>query len=113
MEQKVIKSQSKNIQVSPQKMRLVADVVRGMTAQKALDVLKFMNKKGAAFLRKVVATAVANAQDLYGAEADALEISKLTIDEGVKYRRPKFASRGRVSMLHKRRSNINLEVKVK
>ncbi|MBI2357172.1 50S ribosomal protein L22 [Candidatus Dojkabacteria bacterium] len=113
MDQKVVKAQTKNVQVTPQKLRLVADVVRGMSAQKALDVLKFLNKKGALHIRKTLATAVANAKDLFGAEVGAIEISKLTVDEGVKYRRPKFGSRGRVSMLHKRRSNINLEVKVK
>lgn len=113
MDNKVVKAQAKNVQVSPQKLRLVADVVRGMGAEKALDVLKFLNKKGALYIRKVLATATANAKDLLGVDAQALEISKLTVDDGVKYRRPKFGSRGRVSMLHKRRSNINLEVKVK
>lgn len=113
MENKVAKTQVKNVQISPQKLRLVADVVRGMEAQKALDTLKFMNKKGAQFIRKALATAVANAKDMFGIEAEGLEVSKLMVDEGVKYRRPRFGSRGRVSMLHKRRSNINLEVKAK
>jgi large subunit ribosomal protein L22 len=113
MDQKVVKAKTKNVQISPQKLRLVADVVRGMNVQKALDTLKFMNNKGAMFIRKTLATATANAKDLFSAEPGSLTVDKLTVDEGIKYRRPRFASRGRVSMLTKRRSNINLEVKVK
>ena len=113
MEEKIVKAKVQNVANTPQKLRLVADVVRGMRADKALDVLQFMNKKGALYIKKAIATAVANASDLYGAMPDSLVISKLMIDEGVKYKRPNFGSRGRVSMITKRRSNINLEVKVK
>lgn len=113
MDTKIVKAKTKNVQISPQKLRLVADVVRGMNAQKALDLLKFMNNKGAIFIRKTLATATANAKDLFAANSESLVINKLTVDDGIKYRRPRFGSRGRVSMLTKRRSNINLEVKVK
>ncbi|KKR05646.1 MAG: 50S ribosomal protein L22 [candidate division WS6 bacterium GW2011_GWF2_39_15] len=112
MEDKTVKTQVKNVAVSPQKLRLVADVIRGMKVDKAIDTLRFMNKKGALSLRKAVSTASANAKDLYSVETGVLTISKVTIDEGVKQRKPRFGSRGRVSMLTRRKSIINLEVKV-
>lgn len=113
MEDKKVAVKVRGVSVSPQKLRLVADVVRGMRADKALDVLHLMRKKGALHLEKALKSAVTSAKDLHSLEADGLVISKLTVDEGQKRRKPRFGSRGRVSMLVRRLSQINLEVKAK
>jgi large subunit ribosomal protein L22 len=111
---KTVKVQIKNVYSSPQKARLVADVVRGMSVDKALAALQFMNKKPAVFIMKAIESGVANAKDvLKVTDTSALVISKLTIDEGIKRRWHRFASRGRVSMLTKRKAHINLELKAK
>jgi large subunit ribosomal protein L22 len=109
-----VKVQVKNVYSSPQKARLVADLVRGMTADKAIAALTFLNKKPALFIKKAIESGVANAKDVLKiTDASALVISKLTIDEGIKRRWHRFASRGRVSMLTKRKAHINLELKAK
>jgi large subunit ribosomal protein L22 len=111
--EKTVKVQVRNISVSPYKARLVADLVRGMEIEKALDVLKFLNKKAALHLTKAFNTGIANAKDLLGLDVKSLKIAKLTIEEGKKGRGVIFQSRGRVSQLVKRKSHINLELKAK
>lgn len=111
--EKVVKVQIKNVPVSPYKGRLVANLVRKLEVVKALDVLTFLNKKGAVHIKKALNTGIANAKDILGLEPESLKISKLTIEEGAKGRGVIFASRGRVSRLTKRKSHINLELKAK
>ncbi|HVX93082.1 MAG TPA: 50S ribosomal protein L22 [Candidatus Dojkabacteria bacterium] len=110
---KTVKVQVKNIASAPQKARLVADMVRGMNVAKAIDVLSLTNKKAALDVKKALVSGVANAKTLLGVEKENLVVSKLSIDEGKKQRKVNFGSRGRVSMMTKRKSHINLELKVK
>lgn len=110
---KTVKVQVKNIPVSPYRGRLVADLVRGMDVEKALDVLTFTNKKAAVHIKKAFNTGIANAKDILGVEPKSLKIAKLTIEEGKKGRGVIYQSRGRVSRLTKRYSHINLELKAK
>ena len=111
---KTVKVNIKNIPSSPQKARLVADMVRGMSVDKALAALEFLNKKAALHIKKALESGVANASDvLKVSDPSSLVISKLTIDEGTKRRGYRFASRGRVGVLTKRKAHINLELKSK
>ncbi len=113
MENKVYKSQIKNIAQSAQKLRLVVDVVRGKKVVEALALLSVLNKKGALFVEKALNSAVANAKNVDGITPDKLYISKITVDEATVFKRVRFASRGRVSTLHKRRSHLNIELSIK
>ena len=111
-EAKVVKVFVKNVTQSPLKLRLVADVVRGKDAKKALEILQFLNKKGSLFIKKAILSGIAAGDNLYNATKENLVISKLTVGEGTKIRKFRFASRGRVSKLFRRKSHINLEMTV-
>jgi len=113
MEEKTVVVKVKDVAQSPLKLRLVADVVRGKNASDALDRLMLLQKKGNNTIRKAILSGVANAREQYGVDKEDLIISKIEIGEGRTLRRTRFASRGRVSILNKRRSNIILELKVK
>ena len=113
MEDKIIKVKVKDISQSPLKLRLIADTVRGKSVPDALDILTLLNKKGADTIKKAIQSGVANARELYSTDEESLEVSKITIDEARTLKRTRFASRGRVSVITKRRSHINLELKVK
>ena len=113
MEKKIYKAQFKNVAQSPQKLRLVVDVVRGKKVVLALDLLSVLNKKGSKFVDKALKSAIANAKNLDGITPDKLYITSITVDEATTFKRMRFASRGRVSTLSKRRSNLNIELSVK
>lgn len=100
----------KNVPQTPQKLRLVADVVRGTSVEEALGILSFLNKKGAHFIRKAIQSGVANAKHTHGLSAKNLVVSMIFVDEASvkQYKRYKFVSRGRVAHIIKRRSYINL-----
>jgi len=68
-----------NSRISPQKMRLVADQVRGLPVERALDVLTFSNKKAATVIKKVLESAIANAEHNDGADIDDLKISEILV----------------------------------
>ena len=73
---------AKYIRISPQKARLVADVIRGMSADQALTTLRFMPKKGAKIIRKVLESAVANANQSDSIDVDTLYVKRILIDGG-------------------------------
>src|SRR3546814_8898544 len=68
--------------ISPQKARLVADQVRGLSAERADNLLKFSDKKAAHMIRKVVESAIANAENNQGADVDELKVKTIMVDEG-------------------------------
>ncbi|MHC1716488.1 MAG: 50S ribosomal protein L22 [Candidatus Dojkabacteria bacterium] len=113
MEEKIVKVKVMNIAQSPLKLRLVADVVRGKKVEDALNSLQLINKKGSPTVMKAILSGVANARDLFSVDKDELTIKSITVDGAPTQKRTRFASRGRVSRIDKRRSNINLELKVK
>jgi len=113
MEEKIITVKIKDIAESPLKLRLVANMVRGKVAGEALEILTLVTKKGAVTVKKAVMSGIANAREKYGVDKDALIISKISVDEARTLKRTRFESRGRVSRIDKRRSHINLELKVK
>src|ERR1700722_8821121 len=68
--------------ISPQKARLVADQVRGLPAERAVNLLKFSDKKAAHLIKKVVESAIANAENNQGADVDELKVQTIMVDEG-------------------------------
>lgn len=113
MEDRKTTVQVKNIAHTPQKLRLVADLVRGKDIEEALNILQLTNRKGTEILKKALLSGVANARELYSVDKNELKISKLSVDGAPVLKRARFASRGRVSRITKRRSHINLELTVK
>lgn len=109
-----VRAKVRHVQISPQKVRLVVDVVRGKDAQEALDMLRFMPQKAAEPVYKLVQSAVANAEQNYGLEADELYISSIYADEGSRRRKApyggRFAGRGRFRPIIRRTSHITVNL---
>jgi large subunit ribosomal protein L22 len=100
----------KTARISAQKARLVADQVRGMRVDQALNNLAFSNLKAAGLVRKVLESAIANAEHNDGADIDELKISKIYIDEGPTLKRWKARAKGRSTKIFKRTSHITVAV---
>jgi large subunit ribosomal protein L22 len=96
------------IRISPQKARLVADLVRGLKIENALNTLRFMPKKGARILRKVLESAVANAGQNEAIDVDTLFIKEIQIDGGPMLKRIRPRAMGRASRILKRTSHITI-----
>ena len=96
--------------ISPQKCRLVADQVRGLSVDKALDVLKFSPKKASAIVVKVLESAIANAEHNEGADIDELSVTQIYIDAGPVMKRIRPRAKGRANRILKRTSHITLMV---
>ena len=96
--------------ISPQKCRLVADAVRGESVENALQILAFMPKKGAGIVKKVLESAVANAENNHGADVDELKVSLIHVDEAPTYRRYRARAKGRGARIIKRNSHITVQV---
>ena len=100
----------KQAHISAQKARLVADQVRGMPVEKALNVLMFSPKKAAAMVRKVLESAIANAEHNEGADIDELKVSAIYVDEGRTMKRFRARAKGRGTRILKRNSHITVKV---
>jgi large subunit ribosomal protein L22 len=98
----------KYIRISPQKARLVADVVRGMNVDQAITTLRFMPKKGAGILRKVIESAVANATQDDQTDVDNLFVKTIMIDGGPSLKRIRPRAMGRATGIIKRTSHITV-----
>ncbi len=96
--------------ISPQKVRLVADLVRGMPVERALETLTFSNKKAAQIMRKVLESAIANAEHNAGADVDELKIAKIFVNEGPVLKRFEARAKGRGNRILKRTSHITVTV---
>ena len=105
-----VQAKLKFARVSPQKARLIADQVRGVDVEKALHTLTFSNKKAAGILKKVLESAIANAEHNEGADIDELKISAVTVDEGPVYKRIRPRAKGRANRILKRTSHIVVTV---
>jgi large subunit ribosomal protein L22 len=97
-------------QLSAQKARLVADQIRGKGVEEALDILAFSPKKGAAILKKVLESAIANAEHNEGADVDELTVSTVFVDEGTTMKRIKPRAKGRADRILKRSCHITVKV---
>jgi large subunit ribosomal protein L22 len=100
----------RNAPLSAQKGRLVADQIRGMNVEKALQLLTFSSKKAAHLVKKVLESAIANAEHNDGADIDELKISKVFVDEGPTYKRMRARAKGRGVRILKRHSHITVTV---
>jgi large subunit ribosomal protein L22 len=96
--------------ISPQKCRLVADQVRGESVERALEVLTFSNKKAAVIVKKVLESAIANAEHNEGADIDELKVSTIFVDEGPTMKRIKPRAKGRANRILKRTSHLTVKV---
>ena len=107
-----VKASTRHVPVSPQKIRLVCDVVRGKGAEEALDTLRFMPQKSADIVYKLVASAVANAEQNFGLEVDELYVSRIFADDGPRHRKApyggRFAGRGRFRPIIVRSSHVTV-----
>jgi large subunit ribosomal protein L22 len=107
-----VKAVAKHIPISPRKMRMVVDVVRGMDAEQALDTLRFMPQNAAEPVYKLIQSAVANAEENYGLEVDELEINRIYADDGPRHRKApyggRFAGRGRFRPIMRRSSHLTV-----
>lgn len=106
----LVKAQAKNIRVSAQKARLVADLVRGMPVARALNVLTFSTKKSAGIVKKALESAIANAEHNEGADIDALKVKEIFVDKGASLKRFTARAKGRGSKIEKQTCHINVVV---
>ena len=100
----------KQAHISAQKARLVADQVRGLPVEKALNLLMFSPKKAAGMLRKVLESAIANAEHNEGADIDELKVSAIFVDEARTMKRFRARAKGRGTRILKRNSHITVTV---
>jgi large subunit ribosomal protein L22 len=110
MEKEII-AKLKNLRIAPRKVRLVADSVRGKDAKQALILLRYMSKKAAQPMGKLLHSAVANAKNNFQLDDSNLYISKITVDEGPKLKRWRARAMGRAFTIQKKTSHINLVLK--
>ena len=95
---------------SAQKARLVADQIRGVHVEKALEILTYSNKSAAVLVKKVLDSAIANAEHNEGADVDELKVSTIMVDEGLTMKRIKPRAKGRADRILKRTCHITLAV---
>ena len=100
----------KGAQISAQKARLVADQVRGMQVEEALNLLEFSPKKAAHIVKKLLDSAIANAENNEGADVDELKVSSIFVDEGMTMKRLRPRAKGRADRILKRSCHITLKV---
>jgi large subunit ribosomal protein L22 len=100
----------KGARISAQKARLVADQVRGMQVEEALNLLEFSNKKAAQIVKKILDSAIANAENNEGADVDELKVSSIYVDEGMTMKRLSPRAKGRADRILKRSCHITVKV---
>jgi large subunit ribosomal protein L22 len=100
----------RNARISAQKVRLVADQVRGLPVEQAEQLLTFSNKKAAHIVKKVLLSAIANAEHNEGADIDDLKVATIMVDEGPTLKRFRARAKGRGSRIFKRNSHITVTV---
>ena len=100
----------KHARISAQKCRLVADQIRGLPVERALQVLTFSPKKAASIFKKILESAIANAEHNEGADIDELKVSRVFVDEGPTYKRWQARAKGSVNHIFKRTSHITVTV---
>ena len=96
--------------ISPQKARLVADLIRGKDVETAVNILAFSDKKAAALMKKVLNSAIANAENNEGADIDELKVTAAYVDEGPIMKRMRARAKGRGNRILKRISHITVTV---
>ena len=105
-----VRAIAKRLSISAQKVRLVADQVRGKPVADALDILNFSTKKGAVLVKKTLESAIANAENNEGADVDDLHISEIFVNEGMTMKRIRPRAKGRADRILKRSCHITVTV---
>lgn len=100
----------KYARISAQKARLVADLVRGMPVDQAVNQLAFSNKKGAGIIKKLLESAIANAENNEGLDIDELTLNRIYVDEAPSFKRFKSRAKGRANHIVKRNCHITVAV---
>jgi large subunit ribosomal protein L22 len=100
----------KGAQISAQKVRLIADQVRGLRVEEALGLLEFSTKKAAHIVKKLLDSAIANAENNEGADVDELKVSSIFVDEGMTMKRLRPRAKGRADRILKRSCHITIKV---
>ena len=103
----------KGARMSAQKARLIADQIRGKSVESALEILQFSGRKGADIIKKVLESAIANAEHNDGADVDELKVSTIFVDEGMTMKRIKPRAKGRADRIFKRSCHITVKVSEK
>jgi large subunit ribosomal protein L22 len=106
-----VRATTRFVPMSPQKVRLVVDMVRGMHVVDAMDTLKFAPKAAAKPVSKVIRSAVANAEENLGLNRDDLFVSEIYADQGPIRRWRRFGARGRFKPLQRKYSHITVVLK--
>ena len=104
---------AKGLRIAPRKARLVIDLIRGKSVIEADKILKNINKESARISRKVLVSAVANAENNMGLKKESLFVKEAIVNEGQTMKRMKFGSRGHVDPIKKRTSHIKIVVSEK
>jgi len=105
-----VESRLKMARISAQKVRLVADQIRGLPVERALEVLTFSEKKAGGIMKKLVDSAIANAEHNEGADIDELKVSAVQVNEGPTMKRLRARAKGRANRILKRTSHIIVTV---
>ena len=101
---------AKGVRIPPRKARLVIDLIRGKNVVEADKILNNLNKEAARLIRKVLTSAVANAENNMGLKKETLVVKEAFVDEGQTLKRMRFGSRGHVDLIKKRTSHITVVV---
>lgn len=104
----IITASVKNIRISAEKVRLVVDQIKKMSPPKAIQILSFVNKSSSPVLKKVIASALANAKNNYGIDEKDLVFKEILVGNGPMFKRYQPVSRGRAHHILKRTSNIKV-----
>ncbi|MCX7946770.1 MAG: 50S ribosomal protein L22 [Hydrogenophilus sp.] len=107
---KMTRAVARRVRVSPQKARLVADLIRGKSVAEALNILSFLPKKGAKIIRKTLLSAIANAEHNDGADIDALKVRMIMVDKGTVLKRYRARAKGRGTRILKPTAHITIAV---
>ncbi len=106
----LVTAKAKRLRLSPQKARLVADQIRGKRVDDAINILSFARQKAAGLVRKVLESAIANAENNEGADVDELKVSAIFVDAGVTMKRIRPRAKGRADRILKRTCHITVSV---
>jgi len=105
-----VRAVAKYIRMSPQKVRLVVNMIRGMDVDQALDALSFVSKAAALPIAKAIESAAANAEDHYGLSPEDLYVAEIYADDGPRIKRGRIGARARFKPILKRMSHITVVV---
>jgi len=110
MEAKIVRAMLKNFRMSPRKVREVADIIRGKSAGDAKNILEFTPRKSALAMKKLLDSAIANAENNFNMDPDTLYVKTVLVDDGQTMKRFVPRAQGRAARILKRSSHITIEL---